>query len=133
MKQSMFIAKAAVICWLGISVMVFSYVEIDDCVSQDLGYENTIVAIQEFTTLGGCKLILTFQHDDPVCVYAPQSFSESLDNTSFRIYMPRTMVADGVSSSYDIQQSDDGIELLLTGKSLKKIMSGNVALFILEK
>ena len=133
MKQLIFATRKAVICWLGMSVMVFSYVEIDDYNNQDPGYENTIVAIQEFTGRESCKLVLTFHNDDPVCIYSPHSFAESLDTTIYRIFMPRTKLDDSVTSSFDLHESENGIELVLHGKSLKKIISGNIVVFQIEK
>lgn len=121
------------LCWLGMSVMVFSYFEGEEFLSSDPGYENTIVAIDEFATSSGHKIIFRFEQDDPVCTYTPQSFVESVDNTMYRVFMPRTKLAEGVSSSCDLQESEQGIELVLHGISFKKIISGNVVLFIIEE
>lgn len=132
MKQLISATRAAVICWLGMSVMVFSYVEIDDYNDQDPGYENAIIAIQEFTGQKSCKLVLTFQNNDPVCLYTPQSFAESLNSTFYRIFIPRTRLEDGVTSSFDLHENEDGIELVLYGKSLKKIISGNIVVFQID-
>lgn len=111
---------------------------------EDQGYENQILAIEEFDTPSSTKIIISFEHENPICTYQPESFQESLDDTVYRAFMPRTTVASDViccsgnddefdSGSFDCQNDQDGVELLLQGESIKKFVGKDHVMFVVKK
>lgn len=90
----------------------------------DKGYQNKITAIQEIATVSGTNVIISFEHDDPVCSYAPASYQESIDDEVSRFFMPRTVIAEGVTTSLDLEQFDHGVQLVLLGRLVQKFIGG---------
>ncbi len=116
------------ICWLGTVGIVYSDIERDDP-----GYQNKILAIDEFETPTAYKVIITFEQENPVCFYAPKNFEESLDDTIYRALMPRTAIAPEVKTSLEIDDVDGNIELLLSGVSMYKYIGQNCIIFVIHK
>jgi len=134
----------AFICLLGFyHQAIFSDVE-----PEDKGYQNQVVAVEEFDTPSSTKIIVSFEQSNPVCMYSPKTFQESLDDTTYRAVMPRTGVAPGVvcghgDTDYDNEQDgehlfdcdsdEDSVEFVLHGKSIKKFIGDNHVIFIVKK
>lgn len=108
------------------------------------GYENQIVAIEEFETPTATKIIVSFEHSSPVCVYSPENFQESVDDTVYRAFMPRTSVGSDVVCSigdddqegehvFDCDSDDAGVELVFYGESIKKIIGSHHVVFVVKK
>lgn len=114
--------------WLGTSALLYT-----NFLQEDPGYHNTITSINEITTGTGMKVFITFEDSDPICMYAPANFAESLDDTVYRVFMPRTCVDQDVITSLDMQEFDEGVELVLEGKSIQKFVGGDKVLFVLTK
>lgn len=113
---------------------------------EDKGYENQILAIEEFDTPSSTKIIISFEHDNPICTYHPENFQESIDDTVYRAFMPRTTVApdvicsagnddsqDADATSFDCQSDQDGVELLFQGESIKKFVGKDHVMFVVKK
>lgn len=128
----------ACICLLGIVARISCYDE-----PEDMGYENKILAIEEFDTPTSTKIMISFEHQNPICVYSPETFQESLDDTVYRAFMPKTDVAsdvtccvahdEGSDQAFDCDQSDAGVELILYGDSIQKFIEKDHILFIVKK
>lgn len=116
------------ICWLGTVGIIYSDIELDDP-----GYQNKILAIDEFETPTAYKIVITFEQENPVCFYAPQNFEESLDDTMYRALMPRTMIAPDLQTSLEIEVVDGNIELLLSGVSIYKYIGQKHIIFVIHK
>ena len=101
-------------------------------VSASDGYQNKVVDIQEISTVTGFKYIISCEHDDPICSYAPESYLESQNAGVHRFFMPMTTVLADLSSSLDLYESDQGVEFMLTGNSIQKIISGNKILLVVH-
>lgn len=116
------------ICWLGTIGTIYSDTELDDP-----GYQNKILTIDEFETPTAYKIVITFEQENPVCFYAPQNFEETLDDTIYRALMPRTTIAPDVQTSFEIDDVDGDIELLLSGVSIDKYIGNNHIIFVIPK
>lgn len=117
-----------------------------DFESEDKGYENQILAIEEFDSASSKKIIISFEHSDPVCTYSPENFQESIDDTVYRAFMPKTTVGPNVvcatgsddesgetTNSFDCCSDDAGVELLLQGESIKKFVGKDHVIFVVKK
>jgi len=94
--------------------------------AQDLlsEYANQLVEVQEIHGATTYSIVLTFEQSGPIITYAPTSFVESQDDTVYRCFMPNTAIGEQLEHNAPdiIQQSDSGVELVLMGKFLKKIV-----------
>ena len=135
----------ACICLLGMFDIIASDFESEE----DKGYENQILSIEEFDTPHATKIIISFEHSNPVCTYNPESFEESTDDTIYRAFMPNTGVASDVvckindgdddlsqedtSTPFDCDSSQAGVELVLYGESITKFMGKDHIVFVVKK
>ncbi|MFA5999263.1 MAG: hypothetical protein WC747_04560 [Candidatus Babeliales bacterium] len=90
-------------------------------------YSNQIVGVQEIFGVKNFTIILTFEHDGPIITYAPASYADSQNDTFNRFFMPNTVLSDnaGSGASGALQQSGSGVELVLLGTLVKKVVDGN--------
>ncbi|MBM17488.1 MAG: hypothetical protein CL947_00285 [Epsilonproteobacteria bacterium] len=115
------------VSWLGTSAIMFA------TLYQDTGYTNTVTSIYEVHTANGSKIFMTFDQPDPICLYTPANYKESLDTTLYRAYLPHTSLADNVATSFEIEETDEGVELLLQGSSIDMFVGGTHMLFVVTK
>ncbi|MCX5924236.1 MAG: hypothetical protein NTZ68_02345 [Candidatus Dependentiae bacterium] len=87
-------------------------------------YSNQIVGIQEIYGAKNFTIVLTFEQDGPIITYAPASYADSQNDSFNRFFMPNTVLSDGAGSGA-LQQSGSGVELVLFGTLVKKIVDGN--------
>lgn len=110
-----------------------SFAMTDQLYSQEKGYQNQILEIYELTTGSGTKFILNCEYDDPICNYAPESYTESQDDMIHRFFMPMTTMALGLAPSFELYECDQGVELVIEGSSIQKIISGNKIVITTDK
>lgn len=115
-------------CLLGTFLNLYSDIE-----SELPGYQNTIVEIGEFDTPTSYKIVMTFEQPHPICIYTPQNFEESCDDTVYRAFMPRTTIAPEVTTELDLDATSEGVELLLSGTSVRKFMGEDHVMFVVKK
>ena len=93
-------------------------------------YENIIYDIQEIHGATRYTIVLKCSEAEPIAVYAPATYQESLQDSKIRIFMPNSMLAQGVEPLDGVLEVlASGIEILLFGKLLSKT-SSNGLLFI---
>lgn len=94
--------------------------------SQD--YSNQLNTIHQF----GNKIVCSFEYENPICTYTPASFEEAgSDSQLHRYFMPYTKTKEDLSTSLDMRESDNGIELVLHGKVIIKLMSKHHVVFVI--
>lgn len=128
-----------------ICVSGFFDIRSSDFELEDPGYKNQILAIEEFDSPNSTKIMISFENQNPICTYSPENFQESLDDTVYRAFMPRTGIASGVgdgdeddidcdqAASFDLEQTDAGVELLLYGASIRKYNGRDHVMFVVKK
>lgn len=139
-----FVKGMAYVCLFSIFKAISSDFDLED-----KGYENQILAIEEFDNSSSTKIVISFEHSNPICAYSPENFQESIDDTVYRAFMPKTTVASNVAcsargndddeldefatNSFDCDNSDAGVELLLQGESIEKFLGQHSVVFIVKK
>ena len=113
------------VCLLGVFATKTSDFDI-----HDPGYQNSILKIEQFKTPTSCKIIMTFDQQNPIAVYSPENFEESIDDSVYRVFMPRTTVDQEIETDLDLAQTEQGIELVLSGRLIKKHMGDKHIIFI---
>jgi hypothetical protein len=95
-------------------------------------YQNTITEIQEIHGATTYTLVLKCSNNEPIAVYAPANYQESLESSQIRIFMPNTILAEFVEPiAGTMEVMSSGVEILLFGKLVNKISSdGLVAITI---
>jgi len=93
----------------------------------DVSYHNQL---KEFIEIHGPKsycIILTFQEKDPLITYSPISFQESKNDLIYRCFLPNTDISDLLDNvPADLcSQKGAGVEIVLIGKLLKRVVCGN--------
>lgn len=100
-------------------------------------YENQITAIDQLDTVSGQKIIVHFSHTNPICAYAPKNYEESLDDTISRNYLPKTTISDGVEIANNddvlVDSDEEGVEIVVRGKSIQKIVGEQRVFFIVKQ
>ena len=87
-------------------------------------YHNTIVNVREMRGARNYSIILSFEQSSPILNYAPESFSESLDDHVYRCFLPYTNLHDDFQNTIPemLNQVGLGVELVLKGKFLRKFV-----------
>ena len=90
-------------------------------------YQNKITEIQEIQGAATYTIVLKCSEIEPTAVYAPATYQESLNPDQIRIFLPNTILADGVEPIVGVVEvMGTGIEILLFGKLIKKIASNGI-------
>ena len=98
-----------------------------------LNYSNKIVNCHEISTGNSCKIVLSCQHDDPICYYDPDSYQATVESTEHRFFMPKMSIEDGIDLPCQTEVYDEGVEVILHGKDVQKIVGGDKILFVVAK
>jgi hypothetical protein len=96
-------------------------------------YQNKITQIQEIHGAKTYTLVLKCTQREPIAVYAPATYQESLDSSQIRIFLPNTVLAEGVEPiAGTMEVMSSGVEILLFGKLIKKSASDGLIFITIE-
>jgi hypothetical protein len=96
-------------------------------------YQNKVTEIQEIHGATTYTLILKCSEREPIAVYAPASYEESLEPSQLRIFLPNSVLAEGVEPIAGIIEiMSSGIEILLFGKLINKVASDGLIFITIE-
>ncbi|MBI2345112.1 hypothetical protein HYV10_03505 [Candidatus Dependentiae bacterium] len=96
-------------------------------------YQNIITDIQGIQGATTYTLIIACDHLEPIIVYAPVTYQESLDNQQITFFMPNTKLGQGVEEiSGIIEVMSSGVTIFLTGKLKQKIVADHKICIIIE-
>jgi hypothetical protein len=87
-------------------------------------YHNTITGIDAIEGATSYTLIISCDQLDPIIVYAPMTYQESLDDTKITYFMPNTVLAPGIDEIPGvIESTSSGISIFLDGKLKQKLVA----------
>lgn len=105
--------------------MVTLLVISDLCHGMMAAYHNIITDIQDIQGATTYTLVITCTQLEPIAVYAPETYQESLNNQQVTIFMPNTTLAEGVEEIPGmVEVVSSGVTIFLAGK-LKQKLIGN--------
>ena len=101
---------------------------VSDCVLP--AYNNMVTDLYEIQTQSSYTLVLKCQNQNPIAMYSPANFQESLSDTVHRVYMPNTHLSDQVKKISGVVDFDgSGVQLLLPGKLQHKMVGDGLVVF----
>lgn len=96
-------------------------------------YHNTITNIDAMKGATSYTLIITCDQLDPIIVYAPMTYQESLDDTKVTYFMPNTVLAPGIEEIPGVIESiNSGVSIFLDGKLKKKLVTDHKIFITIE-
>lgn len=97
-----------------------------------LNYSNKILHCHEISMGSSSKIVLSCQHDDPICYYDPDSYQAAVESVEHRFFMPKMSIEDGVDLPCQTEIYDEGVEVVFYGKDVQKIVGGDKILFVVD-
>ncbi len=96
-------------------------------------YQNTITDIQAIEGATTHTLIIFCDQLEPIAVYAPTTYQESLDDEQVTIFMPNTVLAEGVAEIPGvIELMSSGVSIFLVGKLKQKLIADHKIVITIE-
>ena len=96
-------------------------------------YHNTITNIDVIQGATTYTLMITCDQLEPIAVYAPMTYQESLDDEHVTIFMPNTVLAEGVAEIPGvIELINSGVSIFLTGKLKQKLIADHKIYITIE-
>lgn len=96
-------------------------------------YQNTITNIQAIEGATTYTLIISCDQLEPIAVYAPTTYQESLDDQKVTIFMPNTSLAEGVVEIPGvIELMSSGVSIFLVGKLKQKLVADHKIVITIE-
>lgn len=87
-------------------------------------YQNKIIDIQDIQGTSTYTLILTCEEPNPIAVYAPETYQDSLNPELTTIFMPRTTLAQDVEEVPGmVEVTGEGITIFLRGNFKGKLVA----------
>jgi hypothetical protein len=83
-------------------------------------YTNQIIGINQIQGHKNYTLHLTFEKNNPIMVYAPESFQESQDKKMHHFILPNTNIACDYDCDF-VQTNGENVELSLQGTMLLNV------------
>ena len=95
-------------------------------------YSNHIIGLKVIHGVKRDSIILTFDHPNPIAMLTPASFAESQENRIQRYFMPNTTISEDLEDEYSdiVWQNDIGLELVMHGRFVRKIVLSPNKIFI---
>lgn len=96
-------------------------------------YHNTITNIDAIKGATTYTLIITCDQLEPIAVYAPMTYQESLDDQKVTIFMPNTVLAEGVAEIPGVVELiSSGVSIFLDGKLKQKLIADHKIYITIE-
>lgn len=90
-------------------------------------YQNKVVQVQEIHGATTYTIMLKCSSQEPIIVYAPASYQESLNSSQIRFFLPNTSFDENLENNLEsLKVMGNGIEILLFGDLVKKIVSDGI-------
>ncbi|MBP7854500.1 hypothetical protein KAZ82_01025 [Candidatus Babeliales bacterium] len=104
-----------------------------DQMSDDLQpYVNRILSVHEIMGNTNYTLHLSFERNNPVAVYAPQSFQESQDKQIHRFILPNTQMGCDFDCEC-LQVGSNDVEIVLQGVMLLNVIGQDFLLMTVNQ
>lgn len=96
-------------------------------------YQNVITDIYGIQGATTYTLVLLCDQREPIAVYAPGTYQDSLDTEQVTIFMPNSTLAQGVEEIADmVEVMSSGVTIFLRGKFKQKIVADHKIMITVE-